>query len=148
MKLKVLLGDERLWPRWLRNSIWASAIFFALGYLPTLAMRQPAAGMMLASAGMIWVGSRSPRPGRAALRGLLLGLLAGLAIGGAMAQVTMGRPELVPQDRRTETLVRMLIVFGSATAALCAAVAWAFAMAARRRAKLLEQTWEKKHPGR
>jgi hypothetical protein len=142
MKLKFLLGDERLLPRWLRNSVWAAAIFFAVGYLPTLWLKHPAVSMMLAAAGMTRIGAKSSSPLRAAGSGLWLGLLAGLAIGGALAQTQMPEEAFVTQGRRVELLIRMLVIFGPATAGLCAAVGLVFAFAARRRARLLEETWK------
>jgi hypothetical protein len=135
LKLPSLMGDESAWPRRVRNVMWVSAVFFFIGYMPTTLFGSSMPAMVLAAVGTIPLGAKSPSPLKGALRGLGVGLLAGLGIGGVLA----GKfTTYVPMETRLQPVG----LYAVATAAMCMVIGLVFAVSARHRAKLLDQTWK------
>ena len=113
---------------------WSCAAFFALGYFPTAMSHSPVISTVAAACVAIPFGSKSASVPRGTLRGLGLGLVAGIASLGAL---TMRAGQLTPAQ--TAKLVAATV---GATAAMCAAVGGLFACLARRRARLIEAQWD------
>jgi len=116
--------------------IYAVVGFFAVGYFPTLALRHrfgPQFSMVAAAVGMIFVGSATRSVPRAVIRGLGLGLLAGMAI-----SIALIHAQAIPPDQ----ILRTTGIYTFATAFLCTAVAALFAHAAVRRAERIESHWK------
>ena len=113
---------------------WSCAAFFALGYFPTAMSHSPVISTAAAACVVIPFGSRAQSVVRGTLRGLGLGLVAGIATLGAL---TMPAGQLAPAQK-----IRLVTATIGATAGLCAAVAGLFAYLSRRRARLIDAQWD------
>lgn len=122
-----------LLPRKARQVLWTMAGFFCAGYFPTVMLHTPVASMAMAVAGMIPFGIRSKTVRQGLLRGIGLGVVAGVAISSAL---TFNR------DIAPEALGRLLATFTAATVVPCAGVGSLFAALTRRRRRLIDQQWE------
>jgi len=115
--------------------LWACAAFFALGFFPTRILGDPRASLVAAACAIIPFGMRSVSIRQGLLRGLGLGLIAGVSIVAAVFQTA--RLQATPQ----EDLVRFGWFYILATTALCMGVAVVFALLARRRERFIEEQW-------
>jgi hypothetical protein len=102
------------------GAFWAAVLVMLLSYLPTRMLETPVAGMALAATTMAWFGVTARSYRRAAVRGLGLGLLAGLTINAALLDV----PRYAANPRHV--LMPLTGVFLGATMAMCTAVALFF----------------------
>jgi len=75
------------WSKNVVRAMWSAAGFFAAGYFPTLILGNPVVSMGIATGLMIPFGIGAASVRRGALRGLVFGTVAGLAIVGALAML-------------------------------------------------------------
>lgn len=100
----------------LTGTFWAAVLVMLLGYLPTRFLQKPVWGMALVATSMAWFGVTAVSYRRAGVRGLGLGLLAGLTINAALL-------ELRRYDWNSPQGRWALVAFVAATMAMCTAVA-------------------------
>ena len=112
---------------------WSGALFIAVGYVPTLLLKNPVAAMAAAAVAVVPFGSRAKSYLRAAGRGLVLGAIAGLAIISALLETPGFRPDVVR---------RQGWVYATATVGMCIVVCVLFAHLAKHRRQRIEQEWK------
>ncbi len=115
--------------------MWSSAAFFALGFLPTRILGDPQVSLVAAACAIIPFGMRSSSIRQGLLRGLGLGLIAGVSI--VAGVFDPAKLQSTPQ----QDLVRFGWFYVMVTPALCMAVAALFAALAKRRERLIEDEW-------
>jgi hypothetical protein len=153
---------RRIASRWSRR-LWAAAAFFAVGYLPVAFLRNPPLAMGLAIGLVIPFGSRAPNVRAGALRGLGLGLIAAVAMMGAIHTMNAQAAERAREVGATQPAsapatapaaatrpagvlsaqqlreIDALCLLG--TAPPCAGVGALFAFAAQRRRRRIDRQW-------
>jgi len=101
------------------RAFWAAVLVMLLGYVPTAALKDPRLAMALVATSMAWFGVTAGSYRRAVVRGLALGLAAGLVINSALLELRQ-YDWSEPQGRW------WLLAFLAATMAMCTAVALFF----------------------
>lgn len=127
---------KRVIPKKVTDVLLAFCIFLAVGYFPAFMLKFSWAGqasMVLAACAAIPYGVTSRRLRQGLLRGLFLGLLAGVATAAGL----MNRRAIPPAN-----VDRVIILLPISTALLCAAVAGIFAHTANRRRQRAEKEWD------
>ena len=119
--------------RLVRIAAWSIVGFMALGYVPTALAHSPLISLPAAALAVIPYGSRLARPLRAALAGLGLGMVAGLAVASGLLQ---GLP--VAQD----LALAFALQYAAATAAICAVVGAVSGYLGLRRRRNVQTQWE------
>jgi hypothetical protein len=117
------------------------AVFFVLGYLPVVLLKDFRFSMIAAAAAIIPLGSTAKSPWRGLARGVGLGVVAGYAMASAMVNIQAKAAQ--PQSQPFYVLTsRGLTFYISATAFICGVVGLLFAIMAQRRRRLIEQQWQ------
>ena len=116
--------------------MWSCAAFFALGFFPTRILGDPRVSLVAAACAIIPFGMRSSSIRQGMLRGLGLGLIAGVAI--VTAVFDTAKLQSTPQ----QDLIRFGWFYVIVTTTLCMGVAALFAALAKRRERLIEDEWE------
>ena len=151
--------------RRVRRAAWAVALFFAIGYFPTVLLGSPVLSMAVAACVAIPYGSRCERPGQGAVRGGLVGTVAGLAMAGGLFGLLAGAyrtppatqpasqpagatrpataPATAPADRLPPPIdfSRIAAATVGGSVVLCAAAAAMAAHLGKRRRKMIEDQW-------
>jgi len=119
--------------------VWSIAGFYALGYFPTVWLKDPRPSMIAAAMGVIpfVIGARRIRQG--VLRGAGLGLVAGLSL----ATGILNLARRVGPDVDWPRLQQAAWTYTLATALLCAAVGLVFSLLGRRRRTLIDRQWQR-----
>jgi hypothetical protein len=114
------------------RALWACGGFFAIGYFPMALFGNPVAPMAIAACATIPFGSTARSVVRGLLRGLGLGVVAGLAVFGVLV-----RGRILPEAY----VARLAAGYVFGTAAMCGVVGALFAHVARKRRRRIDEEW-------
>jgi hypothetical protein len=119
--------------------VWSIMGLAAIGYLPTLWLKDPRPSMILAAMAVIPFAATAATLPRGLGRGAGLGLVAGLSIAMAVQHLAIQQagPQLNPAALQQSAWSCTL-----GTALLCAGVGLVFAVLARRRRMLIDRQWD------
>jgi len=131
VKAVVRRGPRKL-SRRVATACWSVAGFFSLGYFPTAMAKGPVISMTAAACLIIPFGVRSASFRQALLRGLGLGLTAGVGVWSALSY----------QGKLPREFSNLAMIYIPATAAMCVAVSALFCHAARKRRSLMARGWK------
>ena len=117
----------------LTTIFWVGAMFLLVGYLPTFFLKSPVVSMGVSAALVSPFAAAAESYRRALLRGVLLGVLAGLGINSAMLNLHRYRA-LAGDDMQ-----RLMYTVLGCTVFMCAAAAMLFQFTGRRRKLRIER---------